>query len=199
MLRAYNDWHIDEWCGAYPGRFIPLALSGFAARCRLRWPRRSTACARRAATRCRGTPRAPLRRARSTTVPSGTPRGRPATTPAPSRCSTSAACPNFMPRSPFSVIPHSMPFSDRDLRGRAAVVADHAEVPEGEDCRSPRAPSAGCRTSSRRPTSSTTTTGHGRAPTSATSCRARCSGSTCRRASSTTPPASGAGTRSAST
>lgn len=25
MLRAYNDWHIDEWCGAYPGRFIPLA------------------------------------------------------------------------------------------------------------------------------------------------------------------------------
>ena len=29
MIRAYNDWHIDEWCGAYPGRFIPLALSGF--------------------------------------------------------------------------------------------------------------------------------------------------------------------------
>ncbi|MBV8161914.1 MAG: amidohydrolase [Acidimicrobiia bacterium] len=26
MLRAYNDWHIDEWCGAYPGRFIPLAI-----------------------------------------------------------------------------------------------------------------------------------------------------------------------------
>ncbi len=26
MLRAYNDWHIDEWSGAYPGRFIPLAL-----------------------------------------------------------------------------------------------------------------------------------------------------------------------------
>lgn len=25
MLRAYNDWHIDEWCGSYPGRFIPLA------------------------------------------------------------------------------------------------------------------------------------------------------------------------------
>lgn len=24
MLRAYNDWHVDEWCGAYPGRFIPL-------------------------------------------------------------------------------------------------------------------------------------------------------------------------------
>ncbi len=25
-LRAYNDWHIHEWAGAYPGRFIPLAL-----------------------------------------------------------------------------------------------------------------------------------------------------------------------------
>jgi predicted TIM-barrel fold metal-dependent hydrolase len=24
MLRAYNDWHVDEWCGAHPGRFIPL-------------------------------------------------------------------------------------------------------------------------------------------------------------------------------
>jgi len=26
ILRAYNDWHIDEWCGAYPGRFIPLII-----------------------------------------------------------------------------------------------------------------------------------------------------------------------------
>ncbi len=26
MLRAYNDWHIDDWCGKYPGRFIPLAI-----------------------------------------------------------------------------------------------------------------------------------------------------------------------------
>jgi predicted TIM-barrel fold metal-dependent hydrolase len=26
MLRAYNDWHIDEWCAAYPGRFIPLGI-----------------------------------------------------------------------------------------------------------------------------------------------------------------------------
>jgi predicted TIM-barrel fold metal-dependent hydrolase len=28
MLRAYNDWHIDEWAGSHPGRFIPLALPG---------------------------------------------------------------------------------------------------------------------------------------------------------------------------
>ena len=26
MIQAYNDWHIDEWCGSHPGRFIPLAL-----------------------------------------------------------------------------------------------------------------------------------------------------------------------------
>lgn len=26
MLKAYNDWHIEEWCGAHPGRFIPLAV-----------------------------------------------------------------------------------------------------------------------------------------------------------------------------
>jgi predicted TIM-barrel fold metal-dependent hydrolase len=26
MVQAYNDWHIDEWCGSYPGRFIPCSL-----------------------------------------------------------------------------------------------------------------------------------------------------------------------------
>jgi predicted TIM-barrel fold metal-dependent hydrolase len=26
VLRAYNDWHIDEWAGAYPGRIIPMTL-----------------------------------------------------------------------------------------------------------------------------------------------------------------------------
>src|SRR5437899_87197 len=26
ILRAYNDWQIDDWCGSHPGRFIPLAL-----------------------------------------------------------------------------------------------------------------------------------------------------------------------------
>jgi predicted TIM-barrel fold metal-dependent hydrolase len=27
LLQAYNDWHIEEWCGTYPGRFIPLATA----------------------------------------------------------------------------------------------------------------------------------------------------------------------------
>jgi len=26
MLQAYNDWVIDEWCAAYPGRFIPQGI-----------------------------------------------------------------------------------------------------------------------------------------------------------------------------
>ena len=26
LVRAYNDWHVDEWCGAHPGRFIPCGI-----------------------------------------------------------------------------------------------------------------------------------------------------------------------------
>ena len=26
VLRSYNDWHVDEWCGTYPGRMMPLSL-----------------------------------------------------------------------------------------------------------------------------------------------------------------------------
>jgi hypothetical protein len=26
MVQAYNDWHIETWCGTYPGRFIPLSI-----------------------------------------------------------------------------------------------------------------------------------------------------------------------------
>ena len=26
MIQAYNDWHVDEWCGSYPGRFIPCGI-----------------------------------------------------------------------------------------------------------------------------------------------------------------------------
>ncbi len=25
-LQAYNDWHVHDWCGAAPGRFIPLCM-----------------------------------------------------------------------------------------------------------------------------------------------------------------------------
>jgi hypothetical protein len=26
MVKAYNDWHVDEGCGAYPGRFVPCGI-----------------------------------------------------------------------------------------------------------------------------------------------------------------------------
>jgi predicted TIM-barrel fold metal-dependent hydrolase len=26
MIKAYNDWHVDEWCAAAPGRFIPCGI-----------------------------------------------------------------------------------------------------------------------------------------------------------------------------
>ncbi|HEX2384748.1 MAG TPA: amidohydrolase family protein [Acidimicrobiales bacterium] len=26
IVKGYNDWHVDEWCGTYPGRFIPLMI-----------------------------------------------------------------------------------------------------------------------------------------------------------------------------
>ncbi len=27
LVQAYNDWHIDEWCGTYPGRMIPCIIT----------------------------------------------------------------------------------------------------------------------------------------------------------------------------
>ena len=26
LVQAYNDWHVEEWCGVYPARFIPMTL-----------------------------------------------------------------------------------------------------------------------------------------------------------------------------
>ena len=26
VVQAYNDWHVEEWCGTYPGRMIPMGL-----------------------------------------------------------------------------------------------------------------------------------------------------------------------------
>jgi hypothetical protein len=26
VVQAYNDWHVEDWCGAAPGRFIPMGL-----------------------------------------------------------------------------------------------------------------------------------------------------------------------------
>jgi predicted TIM-barrel fold metal-dependent hydrolase len=26
VLKAYNDWHLESWCGSHPGRFIPCTI-----------------------------------------------------------------------------------------------------------------------------------------------------------------------------
>ncbi len=26
LLQAYNDWHVEDWCGTHPGRMIPLSV-----------------------------------------------------------------------------------------------------------------------------------------------------------------------------
>ncbi len=50
LVRAYNDWHVDEWCGTYPGRFIPLIAADDVGSRGSRRPR-CGASPRRAATR----------------------------------------------------------------------------------------------------------------------------------------------------
>jgi predicted TIM-barrel fold metal-dependent hydrolase len=109
MIRAYNDWHIDEWCGSYPGRFIPLGLSGFA--CGAEWVAGEI---RRLAERdCHAV----------SFHPEPYRFGRPdfhgeewdAAWQACQDVDTVMVFhfggqPNFMPRAPFSVVPHSMPF-----------------------------------------------------------------------------------------
>src|SRR4051812_32949285 len=71
MLRAYNDWAIDEWCGAYPGRFIPLGMvpmwtPTLPSRRSTAWPRRAVG---RSASSRRRTCRAIPASCRATGIP----------------------------------------------------------------------------------------------------------------------------------
>jgi hypothetical protein len=87
VVRAYNDWHIDEWCGSYPDRFIPCAITPF-------WDPELMAegCA---APLTRGATRSPSRRTRRSsaslvcTSTTGTRSGRRASTRARSSTCTS--------------------------------------------------------------------------------------------------------------
>ena len=81
MIRAYNDWHIEEWAGAAPGRFIPLALSGFMLGADWMADEIRRLSPRRAATPSRSTPRCTASACPTTTATSGTRRGRRAKTP----------------------------------------------------------------------------------------------------------------------
>ncbi len=110
MIRAYNDWHIDEWCGAYPGRFIPLGVSGFVLGAEFM----AEEIHRVAEKGCHAV----------SWHPEGHRFGKPDIhgdewDPAWQACNDAGTVavfhfggfPSFMPRTPFSVIPHSMPFS----------------------------------------------------------------------------------------
>ncbi|MGE0881771.1 MAG: amidohydrolase family protein [Acidimicrobiia bacterium] len=109
MIRAYNDWHIHEWCDKYPGRFIPLGLSGFplgadwmADEIRRLAEKDCHAISFHADTHRFGMPDI-----------HGT-----EWDPAWQACQDTGTVmvfhfgsqPQFMPRTPFDVIPHSMPF-----------------------------------------------------------------------------------------
>ena len=110
MIRAYNDWHVQEWCGAYPGRFIPLTISGFA----LGGEFMAEEIRRMAEQGCHAVSMHPE------PYRFGQPDIHGHEWDAAWRaCEETGTVlvfhfggmPNFMPRSPFDVIPHSMPFA----------------------------------------------------------------------------------------
>ena len=109
MVSAYNDWHIDEWCNKAPGRFIPIAISGFplggdwmAGEIRRMAERGCHAVSLHPETHKAGFPDyhgdewdAAWKACEDTgTV----------------MVFHFGGSPNFMPRTPFDVIPHVMPF-----------------------------------------------------------------------------------------
>jgi predicted TIM-barrel fold metal-dependent hydrolase len=109
MTRTYNDWMVQDWCGAYPGRFVPIAISGFM----LGADWMADEIRRLADAGCHAV----------SCHPDGHRFGAPdfhgdewdAAWAAAEDVGTVivfhfGGTPNFMPRTPFSVIPHVMPF-----------------------------------------------------------------------------------------
>jgi predicted TIM-barrel fold metal-dependent hydrolase len=109
MVSAYNDWHIEEWCGTYPGRFVPLAISGFPLGAE--WM--AGEIRRVAAKGCHAVSLHPETHLAGFPDYHGD-----EWDPAWEACQETGTVmvfhfggrPNFMPRSPFDVIPHVMPF-----------------------------------------------------------------------------------------
>ena len=197
MTRTYNDWHLHDWCNQYPGRFIPLAISGFTLGAE--WM--AGEIRRLADLGCHAV----------SCHPDGYRFGAPdyhgdEWDPAWKAAEETGSVivfhfggfPNFMPRTPFSVIPHAMPFQMRSLPANCCGRRSSARSPSSR-WPWPRVVSGGSPTSWRKRISCTNITARGRGRTSATSCRARFSASTCRVASSTTSPGCATATQSAST
>jgi predicted TIM-barrel fold metal-dependent hydrolase len=109
MTRAYNDWAIDEWAGAYPGRFIPQGISGFM----LGADWMAEEIRRMADKGCFAVSCHPDAY-RFGAVDYHGDEWDPAWAAAQDTGSVMVfhfgGFPNFMPRSPFDVIPHVMPF-----------------------------------------------------------------------------------------
>ncbi len=190
MVQAYNDWHIDEWCGTHPGRFIPCSLPAI-------WDPEVLA--------------AEVRRTAAKGAHAVTFSENPSKLGWPSFHSDHwdpfwqacrdeerrrvpahrlvVAARDHGPRRPDRLPDHADADEHRPGRGRPRLVAGAAEVPRPARSPCPRAASAGSRTSSSASTTTTAATTPGPARTSATSCRARSSTSTSSRASSTTSSA----------
>ncbi len=200
LLRAYNDWHIDEWCGTYPGRFIPLSIPPI-------WdPQLMADEVRRVAKKgCHAV----------TFSENPFKLGWPHVfgdhwDPFFAACEdegtviclhigSSSTMLELPPGAPIDVLITLTPLNTMQRRHRPAVVTGAAQVPEppvralrGRH----RLASLLARARRLRRTNSTAT---GRARTSATSCRARSRASTSRSASSATARRSSDATRSAST
>ena len=150
-LRIYNDWMIDDWCGgAGKGRLIPLTLVPLwdpAAR------RRRGAALRRQGQLRHRLQREPLeaRRARRCTPASGTSSGRPARRPTP-RCRCTSARRRRMPTtSDDAPLATSMSLYAQNAQGSLCdwVFSGIAPaLPRRSRSPTPRARSAGCRSSS---------------------------------------------------
>ena len=164
MLRAYNDWHIDDWCGEAPRPLHPardpadLGPRGDGPRGPAR---REEGLPRDHLRRQPGRPRLPepARRALGSVL-----EGVRATR-ARSSASTSARARGMNlqdPNAPVEIMIAGTPITLFDCATELVFSDIFTEVPERSRSRSPRAGSAGSRTSSSASTTSTSTTTTGR-------------------------------------
>jgi len=109
MTSTYNDWQIEEWCGSHPGRFIPIGISGFMLGAEwMAGEIRRLADKGCHAVSCH--PDAYRFGAPDYHGDEWDPAWQAAEEVGTVMVFHFGGFPNFMPRSPFDVIPHVMPF-----------------------------------------------------------------------------------------
>jgi predicted TIM-barrel fold metal-dependent hydrolase len=109
MTMAYNDWQVEEWCGSHPGRFIPIGISGFMLGAEwMAGEIRRLADKGCHAVSCH--PDAYRFGAPDYHGEEWDPAWQAAEEVGTVMVFHFGGFPNFMPRSPFDVIPHVMPF-----------------------------------------------------------------------------------------